>query len=285
MAVYLVDPVGKAVSDVEEDLGQAMEAGADFLDTVREMIRLERRIEQLAIVALSSGQAAMIVDNFGMLRKEQSFWRLNNGPNRIAGKAVVFAVAVDGTLMPFPPGTLTIENMRSLVVFDDVTVVRIVEQVVTTPGQVPQIARLAVYSDDPEPGGLEAKIQAARDEDQSDRQPQPSDVQPPPSHFDLSPKTTSQPGASQVPAGAEPVLDTGWIVRSLSAGRVQAVRYVLEADSIKPAAERLTAESLPELRKLMPEGYERQEPDDDAEPDVIELWVLRSGLVAGASLH
>jgi hypothetical protein len=292
MAVYLIDPVDKSVIDVELVLNGAMEGGEDFLETVRGMIKDQRRIEQLAIIGLSSGQAAMIVDNFGMLRKRQAFWRLTNGTNKIGGKAMLFAVAPDGTLMPFPPNSLSLESLRNLVVFEDVTVTRIVEQVVTTPGQVPQIARLAIYSDDPEPE-IEKQIMAAREAeshpipDPSDLPPDPSDQSPnlsPNQSPHLPPKTTSQPPASQAPTG-EAVLDSGWIVRALSSGGVQAVRYVLEADSIKPAAERLTAANLAELRKLMPEGYERREPDDDAPADVIEMWVLPIEPMMGTSLH
>jgi hypothetical protein len=101
-----------------------------------------------------------------------------------------------------------------------------------------------------------------------------------------------EPGASQALAGAAKpteydniALDTGWIVRALASGTVQAVRYVLEDDSIRPAAERLHADNLAELRKLMPDGYERQEPDDDAEPDILELWVLRDQRVASLARH
>jgi hypothetical protein len=289
MAVYLIDPIDKSVTDVELVLNAAMEGGEDFLETVRGMIKDQRRIEQLAIIGLSSGQAAMIVDNFGMLRKRQAFWRLSNGSNKIGGKAMLFAVAPDGTLMPFPPNSLSLESLRELVVFEDVTVTRIIEQVVTTPGQVPQIARLAIYSDDPEPE-IEKQILAAReaeshpipDADLNPTSPHLPPNQPP--NSDLSPKTTPQPPASQASAG-EAVLDSGWIVRALSSGGVQAVRYVLEADSIKPAAERLTAANLAELRKLMPEGYERREPDDDAPADVIEMWVLPIETVMTTSLH
>jgi hypothetical protein len=289
MAVYLIDPIDKSVTDVELVLNGAMEGGEDFLETVRGLIKDQRRIEQLAIIGLSSGRAAMIVDNFGMLRKRQAFWRLSNGSNKIGGKAMLFAVAPDGTLMPFPANSLSLESLRELLVFEDVTVTRIIEQVVTTPGQVPQIARLAIYSDDPEPE-IEKQIQAAREaephpiSDSGLTSPHlPPDPDLPP-NSDLSPKTTPQPPASQAPAG-EAVLDSGWIVRALGSGGVQAVRYVLEADSIKPAAERLTAANLAELRKLMPEGYERREPDDDAPADVIEMWVLPIEPMMGTSLH
>jgi hypothetical protein len=299
MAVFLIDPFSKTVSDVQDELDAALEADIDLLEFMR--VRLspagDRLVRQVSIIAANQDQLAIFVDNFGMLKGGQEFWRFAAGGDRIAGKAMMFAVDPEsGRIAPLDPAMVG-DVEKAIVWEEDIYLLRVHEQLLTAPGEMPVIARIPVFNDDPHPKVLDDIEEARSEEHALDASngshgppqpphgpPQPSHGPPQPSHGPL--KTTSQPPASQAPAAApaapEPdniALDTGWIVRSLASGSVQAVRYVLESDSIRPATDRLTADNLADLRAMMPAGYERQEPDDDAAPDILELWVLAHHVV------
>jgi hypothetical protein len=285
MAIFLIDPFDKEVSDVQAVLDAALEVETDLLDFVRGQLTNdeERPVRQVTMIAVNHNQVAMFVDNFGMLKGEQKFWRFREGGDRVAGRAVLFGVDLQTGLLG-PLHQATVEDVKAAIVWEEgIALLRIEEIVITTPGEMPSIARIPVFSDDPHPKVLE-QIRDARLAQPTETQPSVSATSPGPGN------ATSQPGPSQAgPRGdAEQdniALDTGWIVRALANGAVQAVRYVLEADSIRPSTERLHAANLAELRKLMPEGYERQEPDDEAESDVLELWVLRDQRVASTARH
>jgi hypothetical protein len=280
MAVFLIDPYSKTVSDVQEELDDALAADIDLLEFMR--VRLspagDRLVRQVSIIAANQDRLAIFVDNFGMLKGGQEFWRFAAGGDRIAGKAMMFAVDPEsGRIAPLDPAMVG-DVAKAVVWEEDIYLLRVHEQLLTAPGEMPVIARIPVFNDDPHPKVLD-DIEEARSEEHALDASNGSHGPPQPPHGPL--KTTSQPPASQAPAAApaapEPdniALDTGWIVRSLASGEVQAVRYVLESDSIRPAAERLQADNLADLRAMMPAGYERQEPDDDAAPDILELWVL-----------
>jgi len=236
MAAFLVDPISRSIADVEDRL----DPGKPVLESLRTIIGAT----QLSIVGIANNGLALVVDNFGMLKPGVGYWRFSDGSSRIAGKAVVFAIDREtGALAPVVDEAL--QTLVDNVVFadDDVHLLRVEELILTEPGEAPMIARVPVFSDEPEP-----EVLAAHDAGQR----------------------TVQPAQDAVQAPGE---DTGWVVQASRQGGVRATRYRLDEAGGLETVEVRSAADLHALRELMPPGLKRVDPSDDEPADVLELWV------------
>lgn len=282
MAVFLIDPTTKAIQDVETELTDRVRSSTDkHGDASEALIEAIRALigdpQQILLLAIAGGRLVLALDNYGLLRGNQAFWHLSDNPQgRFGGKALLLAVAPEGYLTPVVDEAR--EGLEASVVWDEgVSLLRLVERIVVTPGEPPQIARIPVFSDEPEPEILKQM-----------RNPQPEDVIPPtdPGHPE---NVAPNSDASHLPAreggvggGAlgEPLTAiegsqlpaSGWTVETRPDGSARAVRYVLEGDRLSPAA-MLSAPTLEALRAQRPAGLRTIEPADDDAPDVVELWV------------
>jgi hypothetical protein len=287
MGVFLIDPTTKAIQDVETELTDRVRAATDkHGDASEALIEVIRSLigdpQQILFAAIAGGRLVLALDNYGLLRSNQLFWHLSdNVAGKFGGKALLLAVAPEGYLTPVADEVRA--GLEASVVWDEgVSLLKLVERILVKPGEPPQIARIPVFSDDPDPEILKQM-----------RNPQPEDVQPP---DDQPPTDPSDPqnvapnsDASHLPAreggvggGAlgEPLTaiegsrlpQAGWTVQTRPDGSARAVRYVLEGDKLSPAA-MMTAPTLALLREQRPAGLRTVEPSDEDGEDVVELWV------------
>jgi hypothetical protein len=242
MAAFLVDPFTRSITDVEETLDPQV----PLLENMRQAVGAM----QLTLAGVAGGQLVMAIDSFGLLKRQQAFWHFIDGGSKIAGKALLFAVDQEtGMIAPVRPDAL--EALREGIVFDEgVTLVRVEETILHEPGQLPMIARIPVFSDDPNPAVLEQLHAESRT------------VTP---RGDLEVLEASEARA-RIHGGS------GWLVKARADGSVAALRYVLDGEELRLAEVR-SAGDVKELRTLMPPGLTPVEPGDDEEPDVIELWL------------
>lgn len=259
MAVFLIDPEAETIVDVEERFSAEIERLGEELGPHEALTRVMREqlgVRQLVIRPLANGRLALVVDNFGLLKPAQSFWRLADGDIKMAGKGLLMAVGPQGQLMPIDQSFRP--QIEAAIVWErGVSLLRIVERVATTPGQVPSIVLFPVFSDDPEPEVLRQLDEAAAREQAKEPQDAPE---------------IAGNGSGAVFSSADGVED-GWTVEARQDGSCRALRYVLADGMLAPTSEMLSAPNLVELRKLMPPGLQRIEPGDDDAPNVIELWV------------
>lgn len=247
MAAFLIDPHAKTMTDVEPGFDEQI----PFLDTMRQLLGAT----QLTIMGLAGGNLAVVLDNFGMLKREQAYWQFVGGGSRVAGKAVMFAVHPgNGALAPIREEAY--DDLRAGIEFcdDDISLIRVEEVILTEAGSVPVIARVPVFSDNPEPDVLKEINALART---------------------VAPMDMGDGDQPEINGQAPPeasIVDTGWVVQASKAGGVKATRYRLQ-DGILTPAEMRTAKDLEGLRKLMPPGMKRVDPSDEEPEDVLELWV------------
>jgi hypothetical protein len=264
MPVFLIDPTTQTTIDVEERFVEMVRERHDRGDHPGDALvgAIKATIgdpKQVIMRPIAGGRLVLAVDNFGMLKQQQRFWRLSDGNIRIAGTALLLAVGPEGTLMPLSDEARP--TVEAAVVWEPegLSVVKIVERLSVSPGEPPQIVPIPVFSDDPDPAWLKLE-------------PEPID-EPDPDLPDFLPQNAgNRPGASQAPAREDGAPLEGWSVRSRPDGSARAVRYVLDGDSLSPA-EMLTAGSLDALRLMRPDGLRAITPSDDDAEDVIELWV------------
>lgn len=259
MPVFLIDPTSESVSDVEQAIVRSIsEDGDRMIDAVRSTIDAK----QVAMLGLGGGRLVLFVDNYGLLRGQQSFWRMSDGQQKIGGKALLMAVSDEGFIVPLGPG-ITSESVAGSIVWErGVTLLRLHEDIAGgVSGQMPQIVRIPVFSDDPNPAIL-AQFDAIRGNDDTQASPQPH-LSGPDSGLGAGPLV----GAQEREAGAV------WTVTARPDGSVRALRYTVDGDEVDLTGEVLTAADLPALRLLLPPGCNRVEPYDDDPPDVIEVWV------------
>lgn len=281
MAAFLINPEAQTVVDVEPLF--APELG--LLENVRRMIEAP----QVSIIGLANNQLALIVDNFGLLKKNQHYFRFIDGQSKIAGKALLFAIdKPTGQIAPVRPDAIE-DIVRAIAWCPDVTLLRVEEQILIEPGTVPQIARIPVWSDDPEPEVLRS-IDEARAREHAPARPNgdgithPLPTPPPPL---MPPPRTDTLAAGGLDMARDPELvgvlappsDTGWIVTARQDGTVRATAYRLEENELRPGA-MLSAPDLKALRELLPEGLERIEPSDDDPPEVLETWIAATPAAA-----
>ena len=288
MGVFLIDPTTKAIHDVETELTDRVRAATDkHGDASEALIEAIRALigdpQQILLLAIAGGRLVLALDNYGLLRANQSFWHLMDNPQgRFGGKALLLAVAPEGYLTPVVDEARA--SIQASVIWDHgVSLLKLVERIIVTPGEPPQIARIPVFSDDPEPEILKQM-----------RNPQPEDVQPPddrpPPEVDGNAAPSSDPsrlparedgvgGGAAEPLGepltaieGSPLPTAGWTVQTRPDGSARAVRYVLEGDKLSPAA-MMTAPTLAALREQRPAGLRTVEPSDEDGEDVVELWV------------
>ena len=246
MAAFLIDPAAESMTDVEPGFDEAV----PFLDTMRRLVGAH----QLAIIGLADGKLALVVDNFGLLKREQAYWSFAGG-NKVAGKGVLFAVnSENGALAPIRDDAL--DELRAAVeFFPDASLIRVEEVILMEQGRVPFIARIPVFSDDPEPAVL-------REIHDSNRT--------------VAPMVENGADEPQHVNGTEPppatIVDSGWVVQARKGGGVKATRYRLQ-DGILTPYEMRSAKDLEALRALMPPDMRRVDPSDDEPEDVLELWV------------
>jgi hypothetical protein len=225
---FLVDPFTETVTDVHDRL-EAPD-GQAFLDHVRR----EMQARQLDLVAIAGGQLAMFIDNFGLLRgPEQRYWRFKDGEAKVAGRALILAVDPDtGFLAPIRADS--IERIREGIVWQPgVTLLRVEEIILTSPGEPPRLFRRPRFSDERADDG--AVITPA----------------PPP------------------PAAADEIFR--WVVSARADRTVKEERYVLGADGDAPVlTEMVSAPDLEELHKLLPGNLVRHDPADDDPPEILE---------------
>ena len=249
MAAFLIDPAAESMTDVEPGFDEAV----PFLETMRSLVGAH----QLAIMPLANHSLALVVDNFGLLKKDQAYWSFNGG-DKIAGKGVMFAVRPDtGALAPIREEAF--DELRAVVTFHpDVSLIRVEEVILTEKGRVPFIARVPVFSDNPEPEVL-------REIHNSNRTvaPMVEDGADAPEHVDGMNGTEPPPAT---------IVDSGWVVQARKGGGVKATRYRLQ-DGILTPYEMRSAKDLEALRALMPPDMRRVDPSDDEPEDVLELWV------------
>lgn len=246
MAAFLIDPDAQTISDIEEQF----DAGIPFLENVRKLIGST----QLFPISVANDALVCFIDNFGLLKRGNKLWRFEDGKQRFAGKALMFAVSPDdGNVAPIIPDR--IEDIRRAIVFEpEVELLRIEELLLTEPGKAPSIARIPIYSDDPEPEPLRAAPAAERTL---------TPMSPPP-NGEADPEPPE-------PAGA--IIDQGWVVRASRSGGVTATRYRYENGILTPYEMR-SAKDMNELRALKPpEMTKVVEPGDDEPEDVLEFWV------------
>lgn len=245
MAAFLIDPFTQTFEDVEASFDPAV----PFLDTMRKVVGAH----QLAIMGIADNRLALVIDNFGLLKREQAYWRFVGDDNKLAGKAVMFAVDHNtGALAPIRPEA--IDELRAGIVFcPDASLIRVEEVILTEPGKAPFIARIPVYSDDPTPPALAEIADEART---------------------VAPMVPEGHDASQSSLEAPPaaIVDSGWVVQASKSGGVRATRYRLQ-DGVLTPYEMRTAEDLTKLREQMPPGMKQVDPGDDEPVDVLELWV------------
>ena len=243
MAAFLVDPFAQTVIDVEPRFDQAR----PLLDN----LRLLMDAQLLTLAGVAHNRLALVIDGFGFLRRPQAFWSFAGERQRVAGRAVLFAIdPSNGMLAPIRDDALA-ELEAAIRFHPDVALIRVEERILTEEGEVPAIARIPIFSDDPEP-----QILKDIDEELARNPMVPGSRLP----------------SSQAAIAPPPVPGAGWVVQARQDGSVMATRYTLEGEALK-LAEMRSAADLPSLRQLMPANLVRREPGDDEPSDVLELWV------------
>jgi hypothetical protein len=117
-----------------------------FLDEVR---RLTQAI-QVDVVCIAQNQLAMFIDNFGLLKGDtQRYWRFQDAPMKVAGRALILAVDPENGFIA-PIRADSIDRVREGIVWipESVKLLRIEEMILVDKGEVPRIVRRPVFSDD-----------------------------------------------------------------------------------------------------------------------------------------
>jgi hypothetical protein len=222
MLAILVDPDLRSVEYL--DLGEG-----DFLANLRAAIAAP----QITCVSFAEGRLTIWVDNLGMIKPGRNFWKFEEFPAALAGKAVITGLDLSGRPRSVPEVPLD-EVKEGIVWIPSEALLRIDEELTVAEGPegrpIPLVVRTPIWQNEP----------------------------------------TEQ--KADEPSVREEMGLGGWSVYRRAVGGYRAIRFSLEEGTLKPSA-MFTAPSLEEVRERLPGGLERVEPLDEDDEDLVESWV------------